>query len=196
MLDDAQADAAMTGIRVLVADDDARVRSLLATLLQATAGVASVIEAEDGAEAVQLGRGEQVDVAVLDLNMPGLDGVDAALALASLRPAPRIALHSSDPELLRQRAAGLHLPLFDKADFERLADWVERQAAEARAAGVRGRARVTPVAPKVDLFCSVCGYGIVCRTPPERCPMCGDGRWSKSPGQTGRPAPLDKRLAG
>ena len=176
MDNDAPADAA--GIRVLVADDDARVRSLLATLLQGTAGVASVIEAEDGAEAVRLGRDERVDVAVLDLSMPGLDGVEAALALSSLRTAPRIALHSSDPELLRRRAAGLDLPLFDKADYDRLGGWVERQATEARGAGVR-----------VDLVCSVCGYGIVCRTPPERCPMCcGDGRWSKSPGRTGRPA--------
>ena len=62
-----------------------------------------------------------------------------------------------------------------------------------RAAGLG----LLPVAPKVDLRCSVCGYGIVSRTPPERCPMCGgDGRWSKSPGRTGRPATLDERLAG
>jgi CheY-like chemotaxis protein/rubredoxin len=197
MLDDAPAEAAVTGIRVLVADDDARVRSLLATLLQATAGVASVIEAEDGAEAVRLGRDEHVGVAVLDLNMPGLDGVEAALALASLRPALRIALHSSDPELLRQRAAGLELPLFDKADFDGLGEWVERQATDARASGAVESGRVAPVARKVDLFCSVCGYGIVRRTPPERCPMCGENSgWSESPGRRARRVPLDERLAG
>ena len=195
MLDAAPADAA--GIRVLVADDDAPVRSLLATLLEATAGVASVVAAEDGAEAVRLARDEHFDVAVLDLSMPRLDGVDAALALSSLRPVLRIALHSSDPKLLRQRAAGLDLPLFDKADFDRLREWVERQATEARFAGVPGRARAIPVAPRTDRCCSVCGYGTVCRTPPERCPMCGgDARWKKSPGRTACPAALDERLAG
>ena len=44
------------GVRVLVADDDDRFRSLVATLLRQAAGVSSVLEAKDGAQAVQLGR--------------------------------------------------------------------------------------------------------------------------------------------
>ena len=70
----------------------------------------------------------RLDIAVLDLNMPRLNGIDTAVRLRSLQPSLQIALHSSDPELLRQRAAGLDLPLFDKLDFDHLIDWVQRHA--------------------------------------------------------------------
>ena len=138
---DLPAHAMTSGIRLLVADDDERVRSLFAALLGEAAGVASVIEAKDGAQAVELGRVHSPEVAVLDLKMPRLDGVDAALRLRALQPAMQIALHSSDPGVLRDRASGLGLPLFDKAEFERLVGWVERQAADS--------ARDGPVTPQV-----------------------------------------------
>ena len=135
------AHATKTGIRLLVADDDERVRSLFAALLGEAAGVASVIQAKDGAEAVELGRMHSPEVAVLDLKMPQLDGADAALSLRALQPAMQIALHSSDPDLLRDRASGLGLPLFDKAEFERLLDWVEQAANSALDSPVTPRAR-------------------------------------------------------
>ena len=69
------------------------------------------------------------------MNMPRLDGVEAARRLRALQPTLPIALHSSDPELLRQRAAGLGLPLFDKIDFDRLLAWVEQQANASAAGG-------------------------------------------------------------
>jgi CheY-like chemotaxis protein len=192
---DGSADAPVTGIRVLVADDEARVRSLVATLLRAATGVVSVIEAEDGVEAVELGRQENVDVAVLDLNMPCMSGVEAALKLGALQPSARIALHSSDPVLLRQHAAALELPLFDKVDFERLRAWVELQATEARTTGRSGR--VAPTGRRLDLCCSVCGYGVVCRPPPERCPMCGGkAGWNEPGGAMARRAARGERLAG
>src|SRR5687768_1932189 len=130
---DAPIDAADSGASVLVADDDPGVRTMFATLIRATAGVTSVMEAADGAEAVDIARERPVDIAVLDLKMPRLDGVAAALRLRALRPSLQIALHSSDPELLRERAAGLDLPLFDKLEFERLLTWLERQTSGASA---------------------------------------------------------------
>jgi CheY-like chemotaxis protein len=192
---DLPADGTAAGIRVLVADDDKGVRTLFATLLRATAGVTSVIEAKDGAEAVEFGSQQRIDVAVLDLSMPRLDGVEAAITLRALRPSLEIALHSSDPRLLRTRADGLDLPLFDKADFDGLREWVERQASNARAVG-RVRA-APPLPPKVDLCCSGCGYGIVSRTAPARCPMCGgDASWTEPRGWSSRRAALPERLAG
>jgi CheY-like chemotaxis protein len=86
---DLPADAPTTGIRLLVADDDDRVRSLFAALLREAAGVASVIEATDGIEAVELGRAHRPELAILDLKMPRLA---AALALLALQPAMQIAL--------------------------------------------------------------------------------------------------------
>jgi CheY-like chemotaxis protein len=185
------ADAPPTGIRLLVADDDEGVRSLFAGLLRDAAGVASVIEAKDGAEAVELGRAHSPDVAVLDLKMPRLDGVDAALALRALNPAMRIALQSSDPAALRDRASGLGLPLFNKVEFERLVDWVERQAADRQRSG--GGAWF---AQRMELVCSFCGYGIVSCRPPYRCPMCGrSAAWAEPPARMSRAAGHE-RLAG
>ena len=186
---DAPTDGPATGARVLVADDDERVRAMFATLLRATAGVVSVIEAQDGAEAVEVARERRLDIAVLDLNMPRADGVEAALRLRALQPSLHIALYSSDPELLGQRAAGLALPLFDKVDFDRLRAWVERQAQDASANDAG--ATVAPLAPKLDLSCSLCGYGIVSRVPPARCPMCGaETVWGEPPGRESRRAAL------
>jgi CheY-like chemotaxis protein len=188
-------DTTASGVRVLVADDDPALRSLLAKLLGAAVGVTSVIEAADGAAALELARKHRVEVVVLDLNMPNLDGVEAALRLHELQPSLRILLHSSDPELLRQRAAGLELPLFDKADFDGLINWVERQANETSATQ-NEHAPVAPIARKVDLCCSTCGYGIVSRTPPARCPMCGgEATWTASLSWTSRAALRERRAS-
>ena len=194
MTTDAPADIPASGVRLLLADDDAGVRAFLATLLRAAAGVGSVVEAADGTEAVALARGGGLDVAVLDMNMPRLDGVEAASRLRALQPTLPIALHSSDPELLRQRAAGLELPLFDKIDFDRLLSWVEQQA---KASAAHRRQTVARLARKLDLCCDRCGYGIVSRLPPTRCPMCGgDTVWSKPTSWSSRRAALNERRAG
>jgi rubrerythrin len=72
---------------------------------------------------------------------------------------------------------------------------LERQARN-RAIADDGSAPVR-MARKVDLCCSLCGYGIVSRTPPARCPMCGaDGDWSAPPGWTSRRAALQERRTG
>lgn len=184
----------MTGVRVLVADDDDGVRSLFAALLRQANGVASVLEVENGAEAVRVGLDVGVHVAVLDLNMPRVDGLEAALKLAALQPSIRIALQSSDPGALRERAIGTGLPLFDKFEFESLVAWVERQARSW--SGIDGKAStwVSPLALKLDLSCSFCGYGIVSRAPPARCPMCqAEAVWTEQ-GWLARNAAADERF--
>lgn len=161
-------DEKAVGIRMLVADDDPSVRALLGRLLRETEGVSVVREVENGAMAVAAARDEPFDVAVLDLEMPRLDGVQAARLLLALDPSMRVALHSSDPDALRARAEGLGLPLFDKLDFDALATWVTRQTVPLEA-----WAESTPtVSPRRELSCRLCGYGIVTRVPPPQCPMC------------------------
>jgi CheY-like chemotaxis protein len=101
-------DAPASGARLLVADDDHGVRELFASLFRATAGIASVIEAEDGAEAVELARGRRFDFAVLDLNMPRLDGLEAARRIREMKGlcegVPIIALTAFDTYGMREAA--------------------------------------------------------------------------------------------
>ncbi|MDI6100394.1 response regulator transcription factor [Actinoplanes sp. NEAU-A12] len=65
------------GIRVMLADDQALIRSGLQMLLSVHPGIEVVGEANDGAEAVDLARRLQPDVVVMDVGMPGTDGVAA-----------------------------------------------------------------------------------------------------------------------
>ena len=120
-------------MRVLVVDDDLSQRTLYACLFERVPGIDSIVLAADGVAAKRVADELPVDVAILDLHMPGIDGVETALRLRDAHPSLRIALHSSDPAGLRERAQGLAVPLFSKVELERLAGWVEAQALAAAA---------------------------------------------------------------
>lgn len=65
----------MTKLRVVIADDERPARAMLASLLQACDDVTLVGEAQNGAEAVQVIEQERPDLALLDLQMPEIDGM-------------------------------------------------------------------------------------------------------------------------
>ncbi|MET9350217.1 response regulator transcription factor [Streptomyces termitum] len=65
-------------VRVLVADDEAMVRAGVRAILARDPRVEVVAEAGDGREALELARGHRPDVVLLDIRMPGLDGLGAA----------------------------------------------------------------------------------------------------------------------
>ncbi|MFF0448411.1 response regulator [Streptomyces sp. NPDC004609] len=73
-------------IRVLLADDQALLRSAFRVLVDSEPDMAVVGEAADGAEAVALARSEQADVVLMDIRMPGTDGL-AATRMISADPA-------------------------------------------------------------------------------------------------------------
>ena len=77
-------------IRVVVADDQQLVRSGFRMILRADPELEVVGEAADGLEAVQLARELSPDVVLMDIRMPGMDGIEATRRLARLTDAPRV----------------------------------------------------------------------------------------------------------
>jgi carbonic anhydrase len=88
-------------IRVLIADDQALIRSGLRAIIESEPGMEVIGEAGDGAEAVEAVRRLCPDVALMDIRMPRLDGVAATRALIRGKPpAPKIAIVTcADPRL-------------------------------------------------------------------------------------------------
>jgi len=95
-------------IRVLLADDHAVVRFGLRALLE-MAGMEVIAEAGEGREALRLAQELTPDVAILDVTMPGLNGIDAAPVLRERSPDTRIvflSMHSDREHVHRAIAAG------------------------------------------------------------------------------------------
>ena len=80
----------MTPVRLLIADDHPLVRSGLRALLAATEDLEGVGEAATGEEAVALAASLQPDVIVMDLRMPGLNGIEATRRIVQTHPQMRI----------------------------------------------------------------------------------------------------------
>ena len=90
-------------MRVLIAEDETIIRLDLRELLE-RAGFEVCAEARDGLEAVELARSESPDLAVLDVKMPRLDGIEAARRILAERPIPVVMLTAYGQEELVSRA--------------------------------------------------------------------------------------------
>jgi DNA-binding NarL/FixJ family response regulator len=77
-------------IRVLLADDHKLMRRALGRQLDHEEGILVVAEADDGREAVRLAIEQRPDVVIMDISMPGLNGVDAARQIVSKAPNVRV----------------------------------------------------------------------------------------------------------
>jgi DNA-binding NarL/FixJ family response regulator len=95
--------------RILIADDHALVRSGLRKVLDAQPDLEVVAEAVDGAEAVALALAEDVDLAVLDISMPRLTGIQATAELHRRKPELKtliLSMHDSEQFLFEALKAG------------------------------------------------------------------------------------------
>ncbi|QOV33130.1 response regulator transcription factor [Streptomyces ferrugineus] len=96
-------------IRVLLADDDALLRMALRLVLAHADDIEVAAEAVDGAEAVDLAVRHHIDVVLMDIRMPGTDGLTATEALSDLAPAVRVVMLTTfgeDEYVTRALAAG------------------------------------------------------------------------------------------
>jgi two-component system nitrate/nitrite response regulator NarL len=78
--------------RVLIADDNIYVRDLVHTFLRGVPDIVVCGEAISGAEAIEKAKELQVDVVLLDLSMPNMNGVEAASILKKTVPGVRVVL--------------------------------------------------------------------------------------------------------
>jgi DNA-binding NarL/FixJ family response regulator len=95
--------------RILIADDHAIVRSGIKKVLDAKADLEVVGEADDGAEAVEKAIAEDVHLAILDVSMPRMTGIQAAAELHKRKPELKtlmLSMHDSEQFLFEALRAG------------------------------------------------------------------------------------------
>ncbi len=119
-------------IRVLLADDQDLVRAGIRLVLKHAEDIEVVAEASDGHEATRLAAAHQVDVALLDIQMPGSDGLLAAERIAERAPSVRVVMLTTFGEdeyvarALRAGVAGFLLKDSTPQELIRAVRWVSR----------------------------------------------------------------------
>ena len=96
-------------IRVLIVDDHALIRLALRRILEESGEINVVSEVSSGEEAVEFARRNPVDLVLMDVDMPGMGGVEATRKLNTISGGPRvivISVHSQDPYPKRLLEAG------------------------------------------------------------------------------------------
>ncbi len=116
-------------IRVLVVDDFAEARASVAKLLQGEGDIELAGEAEDGPTAIQRAKALEPDIVLMDINMPGMDGIRATEALANEVPTAQVIMMSVQGEtdyLRRAMLAGARDFLVKPFGADELANTIRR----------------------------------------------------------------------
>lgn len=101
----------MEPLRILIADDESiRLLSLRAQLT--ALGHQVVAEASTGAQAIELAKTTAPDLAILDIKMPGIDGIEVAEQITRARPIPIILLTAYSEAQLVERAAQANISAY------------------------------------------------------------------------------------
>ena len=131
MPDDTAVVTASEPVRVLICDDHALFRRGLMMVLEEESGVEVVAEAENGAEAVAMAENFAPDVVLMDVAMPGLDGIGATRQIAILHPSARIIMltvASDQDGLFEAIRAGATTFLLKETSIDEVADAVRAVA--------------------------------------------------------------------
>jgi len=125
-------------IRILAVDDHALLRKGLAAVINAEPGMKLVAEASNGEEAVEKFRAHRPDITLMDLQMPGLNGIEATTRIVSEFPAARIIVlttYKGDAQVLRALRAGARSYILKGHD---------RELVETIHAVIEGRKKIPP----------------------------------------------------
>jgi len=136
----------MKKIRILLADDHQLMRSGLRLLIEQQSDLTVVGEAADGREAVALAKSLRPDVAVMDISMPNLNGIEAAHQIIQSQPNVAVivlSMHTDESYVLRALKAG--------AKGYLLKDSAEADLIAAVRAVARGKSFFSPAVSKVLL---------------------------------------------
>lgn len=136
----------MNPLRVLLADDHTLIRAGLRLVVEQQPDFTVVGEAEDGRQAVAMAESLQPDVVVMDIGMPGLNGIEACRQIRESRPQTEVvmlSMHSDEGYVLRSLKAGARAYL--------LKDSAEADLARAIRAAVEGKSFFSPAVGKVLL---------------------------------------------
>lgn len=122
-------------ISVLVVDDNALVRAGLCAVLSAASDIEVVGEAADGADAVTAVRARHPDVVLMDIRMPGLDGLSGTAEVRALAQPPAVIVlttFDTDDHILRALRAGANGFLLKDMPPRQIQDSVRAVAAGSR----------------------------------------------------------------
>lgn len=122
-------------IRVLLVDDHHMVRRGLRKLIEEQDDLTVIMEASNGKDAVQLARETSPDVMVMDVNMPGMNGIEATQKIRAEMPKIRIiglSLHNQEDVARNMRSAGASAFVTKAEAFETLCATIRREALVAK----------------------------------------------------------------
>ncbi|MFJ7566459.1 response regulator [Herminiimonas sp. NPDC097707] len=122
-------------IQILIVDDHALIRSGLSHLIEAAGDMVVVAEAANGAQALELLGSREFDVLLLDINMPGLTGMELIERLHAVQPALPIlilSMHDEGQIVRRALAAGAAGYISKSSDMLMLVEAIRKLAAGGR----------------------------------------------------------------
>ncbi|MCF3129662.1 response regulator [Streptomyces olivochromogenes] len=161
-------------IRVLLADDQALLRGTFKILFDSTEDIEVVGEASDGHEAVELTHAQRPDVVLMDIRMPGTDGLDATRAISEAEDLAAVKVlilttFENDEYVAEALRAGASGFLGKGAQPDELLDAVRTVAAgEALLSPAATRALITRFLAQPEPRTGVVHEQLACLTPRER----------------------------